>query len=204
MKAIRSKGDELVIVIYGGAFNPPTKAHLEIYHHVKQHLDCRLFVFLPVSSHYTKRSLASNHHRYQMLSLLTQGLDDVKVSTMEFEDSDYRGTYQSLQRFQEKYPNEEIAFLIGADNLPKLHKWINAKSLLAEFKFIVVNRNQTDIAGTIAKDPFLTDFSRQFIVLPEFNLSISSSEFREQLTPELTTKEVYEYIELHTLYRGQS
>lgn len=193
-----------MIVIFGGAFNPPTKAHLAIYHHVKRHLDCRLFIFLPVSSLYTKRSLASNHHRYQMLSLLTQGLPDVLVSTMEFEDSDYRGTYQSLLRFQEKYPNDELAFLIGADNLPKLHKWINAKSLLAEFKFIVVNRQQTNLGEWIASDSFLKDYAQQFVILPDFDMLISSTEFREKPTPELTTPEVYEYIDIHDIYRGLS
>jgi nicotinic acid mononucleotide adenylyltransferase len=55
---------------------------------------------------------------------------------MECEDSDYLGTYQSLIRIQEANPTEEVVFVIGADNLAKLHKWINAESLLSEFRFI--------------------------------------------------------------------
>jgi len=191
-----------VIVIFGGAFNPPTRAHLEIYRHVRKHVLFRKFIFLPVSSLYTKRSLASNQHRYQMLKLLVEGLEDVEVSTLELEDTDYLGTYQSLIRIQEHYPKEELAFLIGADNLTKLHKWINARSLVAEFKFIVINRNQSDIGGLIGNDPFLSEFSKQFIILPHFDYAMSSTRFRETFDELLLTKEVFSYINTHQLYRG--
>ncbi len=191
-----------MIVIFGGAFNPPTMAHLEIYRHVKKFLNCDKFVFLPVSSLYTKRSLASNHHRFQMLTLLVSGLENVEVSALEFEDSDYQGTYRSMLRFQEKYPTEEMAFLIGADNLPKLSKWINAKSLLSEFKFIVVNRNKNNIVRMIEDDEFLSEFADQFIVLPKFDIDMSSTKFRDTFDQMLLTKEIYEYIKSHDLYRG--
>jgi len=192
-----------VIVIFGGAFNPPTMAHLEIYHHVNKNLNCDKFVFLPVSSLYTKRSLASNHHRFKMLSLLVSGLKNIEVSALEFEDSDYQGTYQSMLRLQEKYPTEELLFLIGADNLLKLYKWINAKSLLSEFKFIVVNRNKNNIMHLIETDEFLSEFVAQFIILPEFDIDMSSTKFRDTFDEKLLTKEVYEYIKAHDLYEDK-
>ena len=191
-----------MIVVFGGAFNPPTLAHLDIYHHVKQHVDCEKFIYLPVSSLYTKRSLASNHHRFQMLKLMTEGYPDIEVSGMEFDDSDYLGTYQSLLRFQERYQESEIAFLIGADNLPKLHKWINAASLLNDFRFIVVNRNHQDLNKVISADPFLSQHQDNFIVLPEFHVEISSTAFRDSLNLGFVAKDVGEYITIHQLYRG--
>ncbi|MBN2504088.1 MAG: nicotinate (nicotinamide) nucleotide adenylyltransferase, partial [Bacilli bacterium] len=69
-----------MIVIFGGAFNPPTLAHLEIYHHVQKNLAPERFIFLPVSSLYTKRSLASNQHRFQMLKIMTSGIANIDVS----------------------------------------------------------------------------------------------------------------------------
>ncbi|MDD4184145.1 MAG: nicotinate (nicotinamide) nucleotide adenylyltransferase [Candidatus Izemoplasmatales bacterium] len=191
-----------MIIVFGGAFNPPTLAHLAIYHHVKEHLDIDKFIYLPVSSLYTKRSLASNHHRFQMLKLLTKAYPDIEVSKMEFDDPDYMGTYKSLLRFQEHYPDQEILFLIGADNLPKLHKWINAGSLLNDFRFIIVNRNQRDLLKEIENDPFLSQYKDQFIILPEFNAEISSTEFRSTLNLDYVTADVGEYITIHQLYRG--
>jgi nicotinate-nucleotide adenylyltransferase len=191
-----------MIVVFGGAFNPPTVAHKQIYYYVKQHLDCTEFIYLPVSSQYTKRSLASNQHRLQMLKLMTKDLPGVKVSTMEFEDPDYLGTYQSLVRIQESHPNEVIAFIIGADNLPKLPQWINIKGILNEFKFIVINRHHADIRQMIEDDLFMKDYPDSFITLPDFDIDVSSSGFRGTLDPGSVTTEVYDYIMVHELYRG--
>jgi len=191
-----------LIVIFGGAFNPPTKAHLAIYQLVRKTVDCEKFIFLPVSSLYTKRSLASNQYRFEMLKLLIDDDDLASVSPLELEDADYLGTYKSLLRFQERYPDKEITFLIGADNLLKLHKWINAHSLLAEFRFIVVNRDNTDIEAVINGDPFLREFRNRFILIPDFHVDVSSTGFRESFDKTQITGKVYEYIEMHNLYRG--
>lgn len=192
-----------MIVVFGGAFNPPTVAHREIYYHIRKHLNFDRFIYLPVSNLYTKRSLSSNYHRLQMLSLLTKDMPLAEVSTMEFDDSDYQGTYQSLLRFQEKYPGQEIAFVIGADNLFKLHKWINARSLLSEFRFIVLNRQTEDISKEIQHNEHLQSYMDHFILLPEFDMNVSSTIFRETFDPTYVTPEVYDYIMQHHLYRGE-
>lgn len=191
-----------MIVVFGGAFNPPTVAHLGIYHHVVKHLPCSKFIFLPVSNLYTKRSLASNYHRLEMLKLLTKDLDNVQVSTIEFDDSDYLGTYQSLIRIQDTYPNHEVVFVIGADNLAKLHKWINAESLLSDFRFVVINRNHTNIEQVIMENPVLAKHRQSFIILPDFDVEISSTSFRENFNPSLVSQEVFDYIQIHQLYRS--
>lgn len=190
-----------MIVVFGGAFNPPTIAHQQIYFYVRQHLDVKEFIYLPVSSQYTKRSLASNYHRLQMLKLMTKGLPGVKVSTMEFDDPEYRGTYQSLLRIQEQHPEEIVAFAVGADNLPKLPAWINIKGLLTEFKFIVLNRHHQNIRQVIGDDPLLRQYPDAFITLPEFSVDVSSTAFRENLDPGSVTTEVYDYIMTHDLYK---
>jgi nicotinate-nucleotide adenylyltransferase len=191
-----------MIVVFGGAFNPPTIAHKAIHHHIASQLPVDLFIYLPVSNHYTKRSLESNFHRMQMLNLMTRTLDNVIVSPMEFEDPEYRGTYQSLVRIQERYPTKDVAFVIGADNLFKLHKWINAESLLSEFRFIVIPRDDIAIEPLFEADPFLRRHQKQFIFLPQFDSRVSSTSFRESFDPKLVDKQVFEYITLHGLYRG--
>jgi len=190
-----------MIAVFGGAFNPPTIAHKAIYYHVKRHLDIQEFIFLPVSSLYTKRSLASNLHRLQMLQAMVKDLPDVTVSTMEFDDPDYLGTYQSLVRIQERRGGLPVAFVIGADNLPKLHKWINAGGLLTEFHFIVINRGNADLEAVIAANPFLSSHRETFLILPSFDSPVSSTGFRDTFQADLVTPEVFEYIQTHQLYR---
>lgn len=191
-----------MIIVFGGAFNPPTIAHKEIYHHISKHVSVDLFIYLPVSNHYTKRSLESNFHRMQMLNLMTRSFDNVLVSPMEFEDPEFLGTYQSLLRIQERYPHHEVVFVIGADNLAKLHKWKSAEALVSEFRFILLSRDGIDVKEAIDQDLFLKKHEKQFIQLPPFTVSVSSTAFRENFDPSLTDPMVYQYIQLHHLYRG--
>jgi len=192
----------MMIVVFGGAFNPPTIAHKRICEHVKANLPVSQFIYLPVSNLYTKRSLASNFHRLQMLKLITANQPNTMVSSIELEDSEYLGTYQSLIRIQERYPHDQVAFVIGADNLFKLYKWINVRGLLTEFKIIVINRNRVDIDSFIQTEPLLKLYRNSFIVLPEFVCDVSSTAFRETFDNQLVEPAVYDYIMSHELYRG--
>ncbi len=188
-----------MVVVFGGAFNPPTIAHKAIYDHIKKSIDFSHFIYLPVSSLYTKSSLVSNVHRLKMLELMTQDMEKAEVCDLEMGDSDFLGTYHSLLRIQEQY-EEDVAFVIGADNLKNIHNWKHAKSLLSEFHFIVINRNNIDIASYIQQDKHLREYQDHFIIIPHFDMNISSTAFRETFDPEYVPDVVFEYIMSHGLY----
>lgn len=188
-------------VVYGGAFNPVTKAHIKAYKYIMKQLNAEEFIFLPVSNAYTKSELLSNYHRVKMLELATSGYDNVKISKLEMEDDDFIGTYQSLIRLSDS-ENCDIGFIIGADNLLYLHKWLNIKSLLSEFKIIVLKRNDIDILDLIKNDPLLKEYLDSFIIFDDFDVKISSSLFRETFNKDLITSEVYDYIIDNDLFRG--
>ncbi|MFW5865419.1 MAG: nicotinate-nicotinamide nucleotide adenylyltransferase, partial [Candidatus Izemoplasmataceae bacterium] len=157
-------------IIYGGAFNPPTKAHLQVYHFLKKELDFDTFIYLPVSSAYTKGELASNYHRLRMLKLMTKDYPDIQISDLEMIDNEFLGTYQSLIRLSDDLEGP-CAFVIGSDNLKDLHTWKMAESLLSEFKFIVLNRQQ-DIKSIIDENPILKKH--------EHNLILTSKEYYDK------------------------
>ena len=190
-----------MVVVFGGAFNPPTIAHREIYYHIKKSLDFETFIYLPVSNLYTKSSLISNYHRLSMLNHMVEDMEGTYVSEIELNDSDFLGTYKSLVRIQEQY-NDEVAFVIGADNLRNIHNWKNAMSLLSEFKFIVINRDNIQIKDYIANDKILGQYIEHFYIIPKFNMNVSSTTFRETFDPYYVPEKVYEYIMLHGLYWG--
>ncbi|MBI9009721.1 MAG: nicotinate (nicotinamide) nucleotide adenylyltransferase [Tenericutes bacterium] len=188
-----------MVVVFGGAFNPPTIAHKEIYFHIKKYVDFDKFIYLPVSNLYTKSSLIANVHRINMLELMVSEMDNAYVSDLETVDSDFMGTYHSLLRLQEKY-DDEIAFVIGADNLFNIHDWKNSLSLLAEFKFIVINRDRLDIDAFLEKNKILAKNKDHFIILPGFDMNISSTIFRETFEPSYVPEQVFDYIMTHGLY----
>jgi len=131
-------------IVFGGAFNPVTNAHIEVYKYVMSKTNASEFLFLPVSSAYTKNELASNIHRKNMLEIAIDKYKNISICEIEIEDSNYLGTYQSLIRLSDKF-NTEIAFVVGADNLLNMHKWINVHGILSEFKIIVLGRNGINI-----------------------------------------------------------
>ena len=188
-----------MLIVFGGAFNPPTKAHLEAYYAIKKRCAVSQFIFLPVSSAYTKRELVSQYHRLNMLKLLIEGLDDCDISDLEMHDDQFLGTYQSLVRLSDQY-QAHAAFVIGADNLVQMKHWKYATSLLSEFKIIVLNRRQMDLHAMIDNDDFLSQFKSSFILIDDFDLALSSTHFRESFDASLVTKAVYQYILTHRLY----
>ncbi len=188
-----------MIIVFGGAFNPPTRAHLEAYYAVKKRCAVTQFIFLPVSSAYTKGELASQYHRLNMLKLLTDGLDDCTISDLEMTDDHFLGTYQSLVRLSDQHQGQ-TAFVIGADNLTHIKHWRFATSLLSEFKIIVLNRNQNDLEKIILADDFLAQYQASFILIDNFHLPLSSTHFRTSFDASLLTDAVYQYILTHRLY----
>lgn len=191
-----------MVVIFGGSFNPPTIAHKAIYRHIDKYVCVDTFIYLPVSRKYAKEDLIDNKHRLEMLRRMIRDLPKAKVSDMEFRDNTYRGTYASLKRFQKMYPNQDIGFVIGADNLQYLSNWIEAEAMLKEFIFIVVNRNQKKLESMIQKDTFLKRHRNHLKIIPEFDIDIASSDFRKRLDPSMVSPEVYAYIKENGLYRG--
>lgn len=186
-------------VIFGGAFNPVTNAHMKVYEYVTTKVDVEEFIFLPVSNAYTKSELASNYHRKNMLEIATKDLEGVRVSELEMNDSDFLGTYQSLIRFSDS-EQVEIGFVVGADNLIGMEHWINIEGILSEFRIIVLARNGLDIHKLIDENPVLKKHKSSFIICDDFNVSISSTSFRETMDPDKVPSEVYQYILDNKLY----
>ncbi|MDA3931644.1 MAG: nicotinate (nicotinamide) nucleotide adenylyltransferase [Tenericutes bacterium] len=191
-----------MIVVFGGAFNPPTLAHKDIYHLIDETIKLDKFLFLPVSKKYSKSTLINDDYRVEMLKILIKDLEKASISKIETQDAKFLGTYQSLLRIKEEFPNQEIAFVLGADNLLHMNHWINVEKLLSDFKFIVVNRNNENVEEKIQMNPLLNKYKDHFIVLKNYQSNISSTLFRETLDPSYIDEEVYHYIMKNDLYRG--
>jgi nicotinate-nucleotide adenylyltransferase len=121
---------------------------------------------------------------------------------METQDEKFLGTYHSLKRLKRNYPHHDLAFVLGADNLMHLDRWINAEKLLEEFRFIVVNRHKKDLDQLIDKNELLKKYKDHFLILNNFHSNISSTLFRETLDPYYVDEDIYHYIMKNDLYRG--
>ena len=105
------------IGVFGGSFNPPHKMHLNIGVQLvnKQYVDNVIYV--PTGSKYKyKNNLLPDKNRLEMLEILTKNYEYLDVNDYELKD-EVVYTCETLAYFKEVYPNDDIYFVCGADNL---------------------------------------------------------------------------------------
>ena len=190
------------IGVFGGSFNPPHKMHLNIGLELvnKQYVD--KVIYVPTGSKYKyKNNLLPDKNRLEMLEILTKNQEYLDVNDYELKD-EVVYTCETLAYFKELYPNDEIYFICGADNLSYIDKWKNGEEILNNYKIIAMKRNGEDIEELLKK---FVDYQNNIIVADVEQQDISSTDIREKLKNnenvlDVLDKDVYEYIRKNKLY----
>lgn len=191
------------IGILGGSFNPPHKMHLNMGLELlnKNYVD--KIIYVPTGSKYKyKNNLVQDEHRFKMLELMIKS--DTRFEVSDYELKDYVVyTCDTLKYFKENYPNDEIYFVCGADNLSYVDEWKNGIYLLENYKFLVIKRYTDDIDEILKR---FEKFKNNIIVTDVNPDSLSSTEIREKIKNkegilDLLDKDVYEYIIQNSLYK---
>jgi nicotinate-nucleotide adenylyltransferase len=184
-------------IVFGGSFNPPTIAHLEMIKKLLSTFEGSNILLLPVGDDYKKPELELFHYRYQMLKLLVAGLDHVTVLDTEAINH-YQGTLESLRRLEKTYQN--LYFVIGSDHLKTLNQWINYRELLKLYPFIVMTRKNA--LTQKEADIMYQDIEHRFMFI-DFDIDISASEVRVDIQKRKThlTQDIHQYILENHLYK---
>ncbi len=173
-------------LFYGGAFNPPTKAHIYLaeFAYQKTHFD--KVIFVPSKSKYIlstekKESSFSELERLSMLRLLASSRPFMEVSDIELLSCEQPRTYLTMKDLQKE--GYELKLLLGSDWLhdETLSKWWYLKEIASEFGFVILRRNHDDIDSLFAKNETLKELRNHFLVLdsPKDFQDASSSKVRE-------------------------
>lgn len=193
------------IGVFGGSFNPPHKMHLNIGLELvnKQYVD--KIIYVPTGSKYKyKNNLLPDKNRLEMLEILTKTQEYLDVNDYELKD-EVVYTCETLAYFKELYPNDEIYFICGADNLSYIDKWKNGEDILNNYKIIAMKRKGEDIEELLKK---FVDYQNNIIVADVEQQDISSTDIREKLKNyenvlDVLDKDVYEYIRKNKLYENK-
>ena len=190
------------IGILGGSFNPPHKMHFKMGLDLinKGYVD--KIIYVPTGSKYKyKNNLIADEHRFKMLELMIK--NDSRFEVSDYELKDYVVyTCDTLKYFKEMYPNDDIYFVCGADNLSYVDEWKNGIFLLENYRFLVIKRYTDDIDEILKR----YDKYRDNIIISDVEPdSLSSTEIRNRIKNsedilELLDKDVYEYIINNNLY----
>ena len=197
-----------IIVLFGGSFNPPLNSHFSIAQNVlNQFKKVSKIVFVPVNQKYSKNGLLENEHRYNMLKLVSDKNESFEVSSIDFESDRSLYLFEQLEKIQETFPDNELWFLIGSDNLKEIYTWKKPEILLSKYKCIVMERGTDNIETIIENDDFLREHKDNIIKLnQEIRSNYSSTYVRNLLKNNksiryLVPDEISEYIEKNNLYR---
>ena len=195
------------IVIFGGTFNPPTRAHLDIATEALYYLDAEKVLFVPVSDLYKKDDVEISYHRVNMLNLAIGNFRRLEIDFTEVDSVKLTYTYETVEKIKSQYQDKELFLLIGADNLEDFKNWKNQRSIMENCSLLVVNRNNSSIDETIESNEILTEFKDKIIEAPIEEIEISSTEVRNRIVSgelegleNLVDKEVIEYIIENKLY----
>ena len=196
-----------VLAIFGGSFNPPLNSHFSLAEQMlNEYENIEKVIFVPVSSKYNKKGLLDNHHRYNMLKMVCDKNDEFDVSDIELIQANQLHTLETLELLQKEYPEYELCFTIGTDNLRDIPNWGTPEILLSKFKILVIERDEDIMDEIIENDEFLKEHKDSFIKVKEnIRSNISSTFVREKIKRGksiryLTPDEVYYYIKDNNLY----
>lgn len=201
------------IGIYGSSFDPITFPHLMTANTISQRCKLDQVVFLPCSNKRLDKTLnISDKDRWNMIQLAIKDndkfiADDFEMNQMAWEIA----TYTTMKHFKEKFPNDEVYFIMGADLLLDIGdgKWKYAEELIKENKFIVMSRNGIDMLKAISRSPILRNADDGYtfhLVDKGIAMDISSTYIREEFEKGgdpryLLPDSCYHYIKTNHLYQ---
>ena len=188
------------VTLYFGSFNPIHTGHLIIANHLLNftETDEVWLVISPQSPFKKKANLADSFDRLHLVELATEGNDQIKPSTIEFELPIPSYTIDTLTYLAEKHPQHRFSLMMGSDNIKNLQKWKNYEMILEHYRIFVYQR-----PGSLS-EAFMDHPRVHYLEGPLLN--ISSSYIRKLIQDEksvqyLVSGKVYDYLEKSTLYR---
>ncbi|MGD1046279.1 MAG: nicotinate-nucleotide adenylyltransferase [Bacteroidota bacterium] len=187
------------IGIFGGTFDPPHKGHIAIAEQAKKQLGLHCVYFIPayIPPHKHQHSSTSAQHRVNMMKLAIRGRKEFKISTIELRRRGISYTVDTLKAFKQKFPQAELVFIIGADNMAQFHSWKSPKTILTLASLAVYKRKGFSFS--------LKESAIEFILLKGRMLRVSSTEIRNRIKigipiQALVPNPVVLYIKQHSLY----
>lgn len=193
------------IGFFGGCFNPPTNAHINLAKKVLKECKLDKIIFVPMGDSYKKKELAKAKDRYKMLKIACKDIRQFEVSDIEIKENRQMNTIDAFRLIDKKYSKEEKYFILGADNLIKIKEWKESEELISKYRYIVLKRAGIDLKGYTDKHNKVKNSILNIIENEEYKDS-SATKFRKELKSDkccikdMVSKDVYNYIIENDIY----
>ncbi|MCY3779476.1 MAG: nicotinate-nucleotide adenylyltransferase [Chloroflexi bacterium] len=197
------------IGILGGSFDPPQIGHLILAEYTREALDIDQILFVPVGDHPVKRDelRLPIAHRLAMLELAICDNPKFSVSRVDIDRAGPHYSADTVKLLRARYPDAELYFVMGGDNLRDLPTWQRPPELYRCCRLAVMKRADEDIAADMHED-ILPGLSRQvdIVDVPMLSVWLSSTYVVTRLRADrsiryLVPDSVLKYIMDNNLYR---
>ena len=193
------------IGIFGGAFDPPHRAHRAVAQAALSQLDLDELRIVPTGKAWHKaRALTDATHRLAMCRLAFGDIDGVVIDTCEIDRNTPSYSIETLEHIQAQRPNAQLVMIVGADQLMAFYSWVRYEDILSIAQLAVAPRGQSQgVEPQLDLSGVDIDYTPLQIPLD----AISATEIRQKSTtladangPDSVHPEVARYIAQHHLY----
>ena len=94
--------EEKCIIVFGGSFNPPTNAHINLANQILKEYNIEKIIFVPVSTKYNKKGLAQDEIRFNLLKKVCSKYQNMEVSSIELDSERQLFTIETLRKIRRK------------------------------------------------------------------------------------------------------
>ncbi len=166
------------IGILGGSFDPPQIGHLILAEYSREALDIDHVLFVPVADHPVKRGELRLPvvHRLAMLGLAINDNPNFSISRVDIDRNGPHYSADTIKLIRGQYPQAELYFVMGGDNLRALPTWERAPDLFRCCRLAVMKRADEDITPDMHDDvlPGLSDMV-DIVDVPMLSVWLSST-----------------------------
>lgn len=194
--------------VFGGTFDPPHIGHLILAEELCHELDLDVvhWVLTPKPPHKPDHLISEVEHREKMLQVCLQGHDNFVLSRVDLDRTPPHYAADTVAIFRDRYPEDELVYMIGEDSLRDLPEWVRPQEFLSYIDRLGVlsrPRVETNFRLLEAKISGITGKTR---LVSEPLMQVSSSMIRDRIRTGRPYRffllpAVMEIIEEHHLYR---
>ncbi len=194
------------VIVFGGSFDPPHVAHVELPRRVMRAIDAQAVAYVPaaVSPFKTRQAPTAAEHRLAMLRLALADQPHAVIRSDELDRPAPSYTVDTLEALAQQLPGVRLRLLLGADQLATFDHWRRVERIVALAEPVVMRRPPATLTALPAGYDALA-WARRVVDVPA--MEVSSTLIRKRLAAGesitgLVHRDVERYIHEHRLYHG--
>ena len=197
------------IGIMGGTFDPIHNGHVMLGEYARDLFSLDEVWFMPNGNppHKMNEKIESQtKHRVEMVRRAIQDKEGFVLQLYEVERKEINYSYLTMEHFKETYPECEFYFIIGADSLFALERWVHPEKLVKTCVILAAYRDGKNTAEMERQIEYLNQkYGADIRLLKTPSVDISSTEIRQRIknglaVQNMISETVYQYIHEQHLF----